>query len=46
VEQEQVDRKLALEERRQLLEEENARQEWKRQELEDEQSAIYSSQLS
>lgn len=34
------DRTLALEERRMALEEENARQEWKRQELEDARSAL------
>lgn len=34
------DRTLALQERRQALEEENARQEWKRQELEDARSAL------
>jgi hypothetical protein len=34
------DRTLALEERRMALEEENAKQEWKRQELEDARSAL------
>jgi hypothetical protein len=34
------DRSLALEERRMALEEENAKQEWRRQELEDARSAL------
>lgn len=39
-EEQKEDRAMALQERRQALEEENARQEWKRQELEDARSAL------
>jgi hypothetical protein len=39
-EEQKEDRSLAIEERRMALEEENAKQEWRRQELEDARSTL------